>query len=41
MKKEHEDIELISMNKPENLILEEIIKPDLPAFIFTRMDNGS
>jgi hypothetical protein len=41
MKKKDEKYISINLNKPENLVLEELIKPELPFFVPVRRDDGS
>jgi len=41
MKKQKEKYVGISLNKPENLVLEDLIKPDIPFFVPMRRDDGS
>ena len=41
MKKVSEPIVSITVNKPENLVLEDLIKPDRPYFVPVRRDDGT
>lgn len=40
-KKEKEPLEKLKLNRPENLVLEDLILPDFPFFIPVRKDDGS
>jgi hypothetical protein len=41
MKKVKEEYVLINLNKPDNLMLEELIKPEIPYFVPIRRDDGT
>ncbi len=40
-KQEKQQLVKLKLNKPENLVLEDLIRPDLPFFILTRKDDGT
>jgi len=41
MKRNNEEYVSINLNKPENLVLEDMIKPELPFFASIRRDDGT
>lgn len=41
MKKEKEQLVKLKLNKPVNLVLEELIRPEFPFYVFVRKDDGT